>query len=153
MNISPPLASPPAVKTRETASGIVIKKRIISGWVTVTGPPSRICSLKSGITEPLEPRTLPKRTATNLVSLCLSIVWTIISQIRFVAPIIFVGFTALSVEIWTNFLTWYLSASNTRFNVPKTLFFTASSGVVSIRGTCLCAAAWKITSILFWLKR
>ena len=58
-------------KTTLTASGIVIKYLMISLCVTVTGPPSFICCLKRGITEPLEPRTLPKRTATNLVLLCL----------------------------------------------------------------------------------
>ena len=67
--ISPPLASAPAVITSETASGIVIKYLIISGCVTVTGPPFLICSLKSGITEPFEPKTLPNLTATNSVNL------------------------------------------------------------------------------------
>jgi hypothetical protein len=45
-----------------------MKNRVISGLVTVTGPPRSICRRKSGITEPDEPRTLPKRTATNRVS-------------------------------------------------------------------------------------
>ena len=32
---------------------------MISGCVTVTGPPASICFLKRGMTEPLDPRTLP----------------------------------------------------------------------------------------------
>ena len=39
----------------------------MSGCVTVTGPPASICLLKIGITDPLLPSTLPKRTATNSV--------------------------------------------------------------------------------------
>ena len=53
--------------TRRQASGMVMKKRVISGCVTVTGPPLAICSRKRGITEPLEPRTLPKRVVTKRV--------------------------------------------------------------------------------------
>ena len=36
--------------------------------MTVTGPPRAICSRKIGTTEPDDPSTLPKRTATNVVS-------------------------------------------------------------------------------------
>lgn len=82
----------------------------MSGWVTVTGPPSSICFLNSGMTEPLEPKTFPNRTATNSVRDFFPKVYTIISQIRLVAPIILVGFTALSVEIRINFSAPYLSA-------------------------------------------
>ena len=46
---------------------MVMKYLMMSGWVTVTGPPRAICSLNRGTTEPLEPSTLPKRTATNSV--------------------------------------------------------------------------------------
>ena len=53
--------------TRRQASGIVMKKRVMSGCVTVTGPPLAICSRKRGITEPFEPSTLPKRVVTNFV--------------------------------------------------------------------------------------
>ena len=152
-NISPPLAIPPAVKTNETASGIVMKYLIISGWVTVTGPPFFICSLKRGITDPFEPKTFPNLTATNSVySLFLAIDWIISSQTLFEAPMTLVGLTALSVDIKTNFLTLYLFADIATFKVPKTLFFTASSGSVSIKGTCLWAAAWKTTSIFFSLN-
>ena len=121
--------------------------------VTVTGPPSAICFSNKGITEPFEPSTLPKRTATNFVDLLyFPIVWIIISQIRFVAPIILVGLTALSVEICTKTFAPNLSAQRATFNVPKTLFFTASFGLVSINGTCLCAAALKIISGPYLVK-
>ena len=53
--------------TRRQASGMVIKKRTMSGWVTVTGPPFSICSRKRGMTEPFDPSTLPKRVVTNFV--------------------------------------------------------------------------------------
>ena len=62
-NTSPPCASEPARITSCTASGIVMKKRVMSGSVTVTGPPAAIWRRKIGTTEPEEPSTLPKRTA------------------------------------------------------------------------------------------
>ena len=65
--IWPPSPMAAACSTSWQASGMVMKKRRISGWVTVTGPPAAICFLKMGMTLPLEPSTLPKRTATNLV--------------------------------------------------------------------------------------
>jgi hypothetical protein len=54
--------------TRRDASGILIKYLVTSGWVTVTGPPFSICSINSGITDPLLPRTFPKRTAAYSAS-------------------------------------------------------------------------------------
>jgi hypothetical protein len=39
-----------------------MKKRTMSGWVTVTGPPRAIWRSNSGTTEPAEPSTLPNRT-------------------------------------------------------------------------------------------
>ena len=44
-----------------------MKKRSMSGWVTVSGPPGLSCRSNSGTTEPVEPSTLPKRTATKRV--------------------------------------------------------------------------------------
>ena len=67
-NTSPPCASEPERITSCTASGIVMKKRVISGSVTVTGPPAAIWRRKIGTTEPEEPSTLPNRTAVNAVS-------------------------------------------------------------------------------------
>ena len=45
-----------------------MKYRVISGCVTVTGPPFAIWRRKIGITLPDEPSTLPKRTATKRVA-------------------------------------------------------------------------------------
>ena len=50
-----------------TASGMVMKKRVMSACVTVSGPPRAICLRKIGMTLPDEPRTFPKRTPQNLV--------------------------------------------------------------------------------------
>ena len=61
--ISPASPMTPAINTRWTASGIVMKYRVASGWVMVTGPPEAICFRKIGMTDPSQPRTLPKRTA------------------------------------------------------------------------------------------
>ena len=61
--------TPPVLRTREQASGIVIKYRSISSEVTVTGPPFFICSIKSGRIDPRLPRTFPKRTNINFFSL------------------------------------------------------------------------------------
>ena len=98
----------------------------------------------------MEPRTLPKRTATKSVfGYFRFIIWTIISQIRFVAPMTFVGFTALSVEIRTKRFTPASAAARAVFSVPMTLFLIASFGLTSISGTCLCAAAWKTMSGLY----
>ena len=57
-----------------------------------------------------------------------------------------VGFTALSVEISTNFFTPYLAAAVAVLYVPSTLFLMASLGLSSMRGTCLWAAAWNTRS-------
>jgi len=67
-NTSPPCASEPDLITSCTASGIVMKNRVMSGSVTVTGPPAAIWRRKIGTTDPEEPSTLPKRTAANAVS-------------------------------------------------------------------------------------
>ena len=89
---------------------MVIKKRVISGCVTVTGPPSAICFLNRGMTLPLLPSTLPKRTATkSVLGLRRFIICTTISHRRLEAPMMLVGFTALSVEISTNFFTPYFT--------------------------------------------
>ncbi len=71
---------------------------------------------------------------------------TISSATRLVAPITLVGFTALSVEMSTKWLTPAAMLASTSCRVPSTLFVTASSTLSSISGTCLCAAAWKTIS-------
>ena len=105
----------------------------------MTGLPSSICFLKSGITEPFEPSTFPNLVVTNSVVFvcCCERYCIIISQHLFEAPIAFVGFTALSVEIITNFFTLWNCAIVATLKVPITLFFIASIGDISIRGTCL----------------
>ncbi len=98
---------------------------------------------------PALPSTFPNLTATNSVWLLLSIVWIIISAMRLVAPITLVGLTALSDEMSTKLFAPYSSAHRATFNVPNTLFFTASRTFDSKRGTCLCAAAWNTTEGLY----
>src|SRR6476620_1039577 len=73
-----------------------MKNRVISGVVTRTGPPRSICLRKIGITEPDEPSTLPKRTATKRVSTsgCSANDSMIHSQTAFDWPMMFFGFAA-----------------------------------------------------------
>jgi len=59
------------------------------------------------------------------------------SPMRFVAPSTLVGFTALSVEISTNFSTPWRAAHSATRSVPNTLFHTASVALLSSIGTCL----------------
>src|SRR5712691_2595375 len=56
-----------ASSTSSTASRTVMKNRLASGCVTVSGPPAASWRAKSGTTEPLDPSTLPNRTVTNRV--------------------------------------------------------------------------------------
>ena len=81
-----------------------MKKRVISGFVTVTGPPRSIWRRKIGITEPDEPSTFPNRTATNRVATSSRRAYdsTIHSHTAFDWPSRFFGFAALSVEMKTN---------------------------------------------------
>ncbi len=118
-----------------------MKYRVASGCVTVTGPPSAICSVNSGTTLPLLPNTLPNRTATKWCDRASASDSTSCSANRFVAPMMFVGLTALSVEISTN-VAPYCTAASATLRVPKTLFCTAWHTCASIIGTCLNAAAW-----------
>jgi len=62
--ISPPSPIKPACNTNCAASGIDMKNRVISGWVTVIGPPASICFWNLGMTLPDDPKTLPNRTET-----------------------------------------------------------------------------------------
>ena len=98
----------------------------MSLWVKVKGPPCSICFLNNGITEPLEPNTLPKRVVMNLVllSFCRQLIY--ISAKRLVAPITLVGFTALSVDINTNFLTLYREEISASILVPFTFILIDS---------------------------
>ena len=130
--------------TKRHASGIVMKKRVILGSVTVTGPPCSICFRKYGITLPLLPNTFPNRVVTNRVfplisprSIASPKLCTYISAKRFDAPITLVGFTALSVEIITIMSTPYSTQKSATSLEPTTFTRTASQGFSSINGTCL----------------
>ena len=115
-----------------------MKYLVTSGWVTVTGPPLAICSLNNGITEPDEPSTLPNRTLEKIVPLfreCKSCNTS--SARRLVAPMIFVGLTALSVETRMKRFTFASIAASASTLVPKTLFSTPANTLSSTIGTCL----------------
>ena len=73
--ISPPSPIAPASNTNWQASGIVMKKRVIRSSVKVIGPPWSICFWNKGITEPLDPKTFPKRVVTNFVDDVWFTVW------------------------------------------------------------------------------
>ena len=98
-----------------------MKKRVRSGWRTVTGPPRSICRRKIGITEPDEPSTLPNRTATKRVATSSRSAYDSIShsQTAFDWPIMFRGFAALSVEIRTKRSTSASIAASTRLRVAE----------------------------------
>ncbi len=102
--------------------------------MTVTGPPYSICFLNIGITEPLDPKTLPNRVIMKLVRLpgVNDLDLTIISHILFEAPITLVGFTALSDEIITNVLTSkieYHDSLDLHFgNIQYNAQFTVNTG-------------------------
>ena len=53
------------------------------------------------------------------------------------APIILVDLTALSLEIKTRFLTFWLIEAFATASVPKTLFLTPSQILASTKETCL----------------
>ena len=56
------------------------------------------------------------------------------------------GLTALSVETRTKRRAPNSIAASATTRVPSALFRTDSSGLASISGTCLYAAAWKTTA-------
>src|SRR5690625_2897429 len=115
----------------------------MSGWVTVTGPPVLICCRNNDTTGPEAPSTLPDRTMVKREEL-----WRLASPsrassaMRWEAPIMFVGRTALSVEISTKDSTPARMAASAQYQVPYTLLRTPSTTLCSTRGTCLEAAAW-----------
>ena len=109
---------------------MVMKKRSISGCVTVIGPPRRICSWKIGTTLPLEASTLPKRTTTNFVVATSEKACTNRSARCFETPMTLVGLTALSVEIITNSCTPNSSANSASCWVPRDVVLDRLAGVV-----------------------
>ena len=137
--ISPRPPIEPAWMTSDTASGVVMKKRVISGCVTVTGPPLAIWRLKIRITDPAESSTFPKRTATKRVDTSCREPYasTIHSQSAFDCPYTACAFSALSVEISTKRRAPNSTATSATTFVASTLLRTDSSGFASIIGTCL----------------
>ena len=107
------------------------------------GPPSLICFLNNGTTDPCEPKTLPNLTVINLVLEFenLSLDWIIDSANFFVAPIALDGLTALSVDINTKHLALYFSDKLASMWVAKTLVLIASDIFSSQIATCFNAAA------------
>ena len=114
-----------------------------SGWVTVTGPPAAIWALNSGTTLPALPSTLPKRTTVKRTFERCASSRTMNSARRLEAPIALEGATALSVEMSTKRSTPTSVAIRATVRQPVTLVLIASSGIASMKGTCLRAAAWK----------
>ena len=116
-----------------------MKKRVISAFVTVTGPPRSIWRRKIGITEPDEPSTFPNRTATNRVETSSRSAYdsTIHSHTAFDWPSRFFGLAALSVEMKTNRSTPNSIDTCAITLVARMLFVTACIGFVSSIGTCL----------------
>ncbi len=114
-----------------------MKKRVMSGWVMVSGSPFSSCSWKIGTTLPVEPRTFPKRTDTYGRPVRRAVSATSISAIRLLAPITLDGRTALSVETKTKRSTPAAAAASSITIVPPMFTCVASDGWSSIIGTCL----------------
>src|SRR5579863_9632770 len=103
---------------------------MVIGWFLLS------CSLKTGITLPLDASTFPKRTETHRIVLP-GQAERISSPILLVQPMILVGFTALSDEIIRKLSHPVPSATARKFKSEKTLLLTASWIFASIIGTCL----------------
>ena len=121
-----------------TASGIVMKYRVIRSSVTVTGPPDAIWRRKIGTTDPDDPSTLPKRTTVKRVAgkrCCAAS--TAHSASALEAPMTVAGLTALSVETSTKRLASEIPAAPATMRVATALLRIASIGFSCIRPTCL----------------
>ena len=114
-----------------------MKNRVMSGCVMVSGSLFSSCSWKIGTTLPVDPRTLPNRTATYGLPVRCAASATSISATRLLAPMTLDGRTALSVETRTNRSTPAATLASRRARVPPMLTWTASDGWSSIIGTCL----------------
>src|SRR5690606_16758915 len=126
---------------------MVIKYRMMSGCVIVIGPPFSICFVNRGTTDPLDPNTFPNRVVIYLVVWLFSFFsfcakdCTYFSAIRLLAPITLLGFTALSVDTITKRSALYFNDRSAMYLLPKTFVNIACCGFISIKGTCLYAAA------------
>ena len=99
-----------ANQTNLTASSRSIKNLVILLSVIVKYP-FFCCSIKNGITDPLEPITLPYLTIVNFVILSLEYSDSAannLSAANFVAPYKFIGFEALSVDKLTTLFIFYV---------------------------------------------
>ena len=94
MKTSPGCACRKAYSTRCTDSASDMRKRVIAGSVTVSGPPRRAWSTKRGMTEPRENMTLPYRTQETIVEasgLVREWAWATFSISALVMPIALTG--------------------------------------------------------------
>ena len=126
-NVSAYSAMAAVSSTSPTASSTVMKNRVTSGWVTVTGSSRAIWSASTDRNDPRLPSTLPKRTEASATgppaSRC-----TTSSASLLLAPSTEAGSAALSVEMSTKWLLPWRTAASTTFWVPRTFDFTASQG-------------------------
>src|SRR4051794_34797722 len=129
---SPPMA--PAWITSCTASSMVMKYRVTSGWVTVRGPPRSIWARKAVSTDPRLPSTLPKRTLRYRPGWRWPKDDVRASAMRFEDPSTLALLAALSVEMLTKWLTPAAAAASSTDSVPQTLLFSASDGWAWRRG-------------------
>ena len=100
--------------------------------------------IKNGITEPLDPITLPYLTTENtrfFSPLILLAAINNLSEASFVAPYKFIGAHALSVDNATHFVTLDSMQALITFSAPPIFVFTHSSGLYSAMCTCFIAAA------------
>src|SRR3989344_9111346 len=121
-----------------------MRNRVISLSVTLMVLFWSACFFQSGKTDPVAHATFPNRTHENRVLSGEEEIFALINNfsiMSFETPMIFTGFTALSVEIPITFLTLFFKAVSIIFCAPIIFVFTASYGLYSHRGTCLSAAA------------
>ena len=133
MKISPPHAVSSACRTISTPSTSEILNRVILGSV-IGKTPSFLFLIKKGITDPLDPITLPYRTTENFMSLNPFILFAAIkslSEVNLVAPYKFIGAQALYVERATTFFTFVSKQALITFYAPPIFVFTHSSGLYS----------------------
>ena len=146
-SISPVCPSRKANSTSSTASSRLIRKRVISGFVTVISCPFLIWSIHSGTTLPRLHKTFPYRVQQILVfssGTVRDFAVATRSPSAFVTPIALIGYAALSVERQVMLFTPSSMAAVSTLSSPITLVLSASIGKNSHEGTCLSAAAWKI---------
>lgn len=117
-----------------------MKYRLTAGCVTVTGRRSEICSRKMATTLPLDPITLPSRTAFMRHCAQPSAA-TVNSASRLDAPMMLCGLTALSVDTSTGHAAPWRRTACASLYVPSALLQRAATGLCSNRETCLTAAA------------